>query len=267
MARMVTRRRGASALGLLMALYAASAAAAQAPKDHRVNTLTTEQRAAGWRLLFDGSTLQGWRGLGRDSIPTAHWTVDAGAIKKIPSGQVPVQKDGQPLVGGDLMTVDAFGDFEFTWEWKVSPGANSGVKYNVSEKLSVTLDPPNAAKGFEYQILDDERHPDGELPSHRAGALYDLFAPNAKKQLRPVGEWNRSRLVFRGQHGEHWLNDVLIVEFDLGTDRMTTALAASKYKPIAWFADRRRGHIVLQDHGDAVWFRDLKIRELPGDTR
>ena len=102
-----------------------------------VPSLTAAERAAGWRLLFDGRTLAGWRGLGYDSVPTAHWQVDAGTIKKIASGNVPKLPDGQPLYGGDLMTVDTFGDFELTWEWKVTPGANSGLKYNVSEELSV----------------------------------------------------------------------------------------------------------------------------------
>jgi hypothetical protein len=226
------------------------------------NQLSDAERAAGWRLLFDGRTLGGWRGLGRDTIPAQHWVVEGGAIKKIASGKVPVQADGQPLEGGDLMTTDAFGDFELAWEWKVTPGANSGVKYNVSEELSTSMPPRHAAKGFEYQILDDDRHPDGALASHRAGALYDLFAPNERKRLRAVGEWNESRLVFRGPHGEHWLNGEKVVEFDLGTARMDSALAASKYRSIPWFATRRRGHIVLQDHGDEVYFRSLKIREL-----
>ena len=238
-------------------------AARSAPSPARQhNTLTAAERAAGWRLLFDGSSLMGWRGLGRDTVPTAHWTVADGAIQKIASGEVPHAPDGQPLTGGDLMTDATFGDFEFAWEWKISPGGNSGVKYNVSEALSTTIEPRHAAKGFEYQMLDDDRHEDGKLPTHRAGALYDLVPPNADKRLRPVGEWNQSRIVFRGRHGEHWLNGVEVVAYDLGSPAMRAALAASKYHGIPWFADRRRGPIVLQDHGDAVWFRDLKVRDL-----
>src|SRR5712692_5973408 len=157
----------------------------------RSNDLSAPERATGWRLLFDGRTLKGWRGLGYDSVPTAHWVVVDGAIKKIASGKVPRLPDGQPLNGGDLMTVETFGDFELSWEWKVTPGANSGVKYNVSEELSVgqggqltpavaqgSIAPHHSALGFEYQMLDDDRHPDGQLATHRAGALYDLFAPN-----------------------------------------------------------------------------------------
>src|SRR2546428_8735707 len=195
-----------------------------------VPSLTAAERAAGWRLLFDGRTLAGWRGLGYDSVPSAHWVVVDGAIKKIASGNVPKLPDGQPRQGGDLMTVATFGDFELTWEWKVTPGANSGVKYNVSEELSMAQAPNHAALGFEYQMLDDDRHEDGKLPTHRAGALYDLVAPNERKHLRPVGQWNRSRIVFRGNHGEHWLNGQKVVEFELGTARMDSLLAASKYQ-------------------------------------
>jgi len=233
------------------------------PAAARPHELTAAERAIGWRLLFDGRTLSGWRGLGYDSVPTAHWKVADGAIEKIASGNVPKLADGQPAHGGDLMTVDSFGDFELAFEWKVAPGANSGVKYNVSERLSMSQAPNHAALGFEYQILDDDRHEDGKLPSHRAGALYDLIAPNAPKHVRPVGEWNRSRIVFRGRHGEHWLNGEKIVEFDLGTPRMDSLIAASKYRSIPGFADRREGggHIVLQDHGDEAYFRSIKVRE------
>jgi hypothetical protein len=226
------------------------------------NTLTPAEQKAGWRLLFDGRTLAGWRGLGYDTVPTAHWVVVNGAIKKIASGNV-------PLVGGDLMTVDSFADFELSFEWKVTPGANSGVKYNVSETMSMAQGgagtqggPTHSALGFEYQILDDDRHEDGKLPTHRSSALYDLIAPNAKKDLRPVGQWNRSRIVFHGNHGEHWLNGQKVVEFELGTAHMDSLLAASKYKAIPGFGEKHRGHIVLQDHGDEVYFRDIKVRPL-----
>jgi hypothetical protein len=227
-----------------------------------VNRLTDAERQDGWQLLFDGTTLRGWRGLGRDTVPTAHWTVDSGAIHKVPSGQVAVQADGQPLGGGDLTTDASYGDFELTWEWKVAPGANSGVKYNVSEQLSTSIPPRNAAKGFEYQIVDDDRHPDGKLIRHRTGDLYDLLPSNERKRVRPVGEWNQSRILFRGTHGEHWLNGEKVVEYDLGTARMTQALAASEYRAWSWFGQRRRTPIVLQDDDDAVWFRSLKIRDI-----
>jgi hypothetical protein len=257
------------AAALILSLLQTGAAPGPRPQTPSPNSLTPAERSAGWRLLFDGRTLAGWRGLGYDTVPTAHWVVVNGAIKKIASGNVPRVADGRPLVGGDLMTVDSFADFELSWEWKVTPGANSGVKYNVSETMSVAQGgagtgggPTHSALGFEYQMLDDDRHEDGKLPIHRAAALYDLIAPNEKKHLRPVGEWNRSRIVFRGNHGEHWLNGEKVVEFELGTAHMDSLLAASKYHTIPGFGERRRGHIVLQDHGDEVYFRSIKVRPL-----
>jgi hypothetical protein len=191
------------------------------------NQLTAKEKADGWTLLFDGKTFTGWRGLGYDTVPNAHWKIADGAIRKLPSGVIPRMPDGQPSVGGDLMTIAKFRDFELAWQWKVVPGSNSGVKYNVSEEFSLQKASNHAALGFEYQILD---------------------------------EWNSSRLVFRGNHGEHWLNGVKVVEFDLGTPRMDSALAKSKYRSITGFAERKTGHIILQDHGEEAFYRDIKIR-------
>src|SRR5690606_17532432 len=171
------------------------------------NTLTDEERAAGWRLLFDGESLTGWRGIGIDSVPSAHWVIEDGAIKKIPSGDVPVQADGQPTAGGDLMTTETFGDFELAFDWRVSEGGNSGIKYNVSEELSIANPPRSAALGFEYQILDDDRHPDanaGVDGNRKAAGLYDLIPAGDAKPINPPGEWNHGRIVFQGNHGEHW---------------------------------------------------------------
>src|SRR3989442_12354038 len=149
-----------------------------------VNTLTPAEQTAGWRLLFDGRTLSGWRGVGYDTVPTAHWVVVNGAIKKIASGNVPRVADGRPLVGGDLETRDSFADFELSFEWKVTRGANSGVKYNVSETMSLAQGgagtqggPTHSALGFEYQILDDDRHEAGNRPTNRSSALSAVTRP------------------------------------------------------------------------------------------
>jgi len=251
-----------ASLTLVSFVIAAGASLASAQVGAGSNALTATERAAGWRLLFDGKTFKGWKGLGYDSVPTAHWKIANGAIEKIASGKVAKMPDGQPANGGDLMTVDTFGDFELAFQWKVTPGANSGLKYNVSEEFSLKNASNHAALGFEYQVLDDSLSEDNQLATHRAGALYDLFPPNDKKRLKPVGQWNSSRLVFRGNHGEHWLNGAKVVEFDLGTARMDSALAASKYRSIKGFADRRKGHIILQDHGDETYYRAIKIREV-----
>jgi len=225
-----------------------------------INTLTPDEQEQGWILLFDGSTFEGWRGLGREGVPEGHWIIEAGAIKKVPSREVPLQEDGQPLQGGDLMTVQSFEEFELYFEWKISTAGNSGIKYNVSEEMSTSYPPEYAALGFEYQILDDKNHPDAANGDNRtAAALYDLIAPEGKI-LKPVGEYNSARIIFKGGHGEHWLNGIKVLEYDLGTERMDDLLKASKYRDILGFADKRKGPIVLQDHTDAVWFRNIKIR-------
>jgi len=234
------------------------------PSSEAANRLTPEEVETGWILLFDGESFQGWRGIGRDSVPEGHWEIENGWLKKIPSGKVPLQKDGQPLVGGDIMTSSTFEDFELYLEWKISPAGNSGIKYNVSEEMSASYPPKNAALGFEYQILDDDLHPDGRRGSkYTASGLYDLIGPEGKT-LSPVGEVNSARIIFRGNHGEHWLNGVKVLEYEMGTDNFQSLLAQSKYKDIGGFADKRKGHIVLQDHTDAVWFRNIKIRPLKG---
>lgn len=255
--------RFAVAVTLFSFLAAAAVRTASSSEDAPApNTLSDSEKAEGFRLLFDGKSFEGWRGLGRDRVPEAHWRIEDGTIRKVASGSVPTAADGQPLEGGDLMTVETFEDFELRFEWKVAPGANSGIKYNVSESLSVSSPPKHAALGFEYQVLDDALHPDAANgPNRTAAGLYDLVPPGAAKALRPVGEFNEGRIVFRGGRGEHWLNRVKVLSFDLASDDFQSKLAASKYQPIPGFADRRAGHIVLQDHGDDVWFRSIRVRE------
>ena len=228
------------------------------------NRLSDDERRHGWRLLFDGKTFNGWRGLGYDSVPTAHWKIENGSIRKLADGQVPRLPDGQPAAGGDLMTRDTYRNFELTWDWKISRAGNSGVKYNVSEEISLRNAPNHAALGFEYQMLDDSLHEDNKVPSHRTGALYDLIPPSANKSMaiKQVGDWNRSTIIFRGNRGEHWLNGQKVVDFDLGTPLMDSLMAKSKYRDIKGFAQKRAGHIVLQDHVDEVFFRSIKIRRL-----
>ena len=170
--------------------------------------------------------------------------------------------DGQPATGGDLTSEELFEDFELSWEWMVTPGANSGLKYNVSEEFSLANAANHAALGFEYQILDDSLGEDNKISTHQAGALYDLIAPNEIKKLNPAGQWNQAMVVLRGNHGEHWLNGALILEYELGSPRMDSLLALSKYRSIKGFADRRVGRIVLQDHGNEVYFRSIKVRPL-----
>lgn len=227
-----------------------------------LNTLTAEEQAVGWELLFDGKTFNGWRGINLEVIPVGHWTIEDGAIKKVPSGRVPLQEDGQPLEGGDIMTTETFEDFELYLEWKIVPAGNSGIKYNVSEDMSTSNPPPHSALGFEYQILDDDLHPDGQRGGlYTASALYDLVEPKGKT-LKPVGEFNSTRIFLQGQHGEHWLNGTKVLEYDMDTDEFKALVAKSKYKDYESFADKRSGHIVIQDHTSAAWFRNIKIRKI-----
>lgn len=226
-----------------------------------INALTQAEKQQGWILLFDGKTFEGWRGLGRDSVPEAHWIIEDGAIHKVESGKVPVQADGQPLSGGDLMTIETFRDYDLSFEWKISEGGNSGIKYNVSEEMSTRGGPSHAALGFEYQVLDDERHSDNQNPTHLAASLYDMITAE-NSTLKPVGEYNTGRIVFNRNHGEHWLNGVKVVEYDLGSARFDSLFQISKYKNNPDFPKKRAGHIVLQDHSDAAWYRNIKIRRL-----
>lgn len=227
-----------------------------------LNTLAREEIRQGWVLLFDGKTFRSWRGLGRTTVPKEHWIIDDNAIKKVPTKDVPRQADGQPLAGGDLITIDTFEDFELAFDWKISPAGNSGLKYNVSEEMSLANASNRAALGFEYQILDDDKNADAKNgPNRTAAALYDLIAPR-NKILKPVGMYNSAKIVFKGAHGEHWLNGAKVLEYDLGAPRMNELLAKSKYQSIPNFAQKRKGHIVLQDHTDAVWYRNIKIRLL-----
>jgi hypothetical protein len=226
------------------------------------NMLTTAEKETGWVLLFNGRNLKGWRGLGLKSIPRGRWAVEDGAIKNVSTQGAPKDKDGRPGRHFDLASTTLFEDFELSFEWKVGPGGNSGLKYNVSEDMSgAYAETKNAAIGFEYQILDDTLNPDARVGPHRAAAsLYDIL-PVSGSILKPVGEYNAALIVLRGDHGEHWLNGVKVLEYDLGTPGFAARIAAGKFKGIPGFADRRRGHIVLQDHGDAVWFRNIKLRE------
>ena len=160
---------------------------------------------------------------------------------------------------GDIMTREQFGDFEFSFEWRISEGGNSGVIYRVKEQ-----DSPSWHTGPEMQILDDERHPDAQQGvdgNRTAGSLYDMIAPTPGV-VRPAGEWNQARIVARGPNVEHWLNGEKVVEYEVGSDEWNRLYDASKFNQLEGFGVQEQGHIVLQDHNDPVWFRNLKIRAL-----
>lgn len=206
------------------------------------NRLTNDERLLGWELLFDGKSLSGWRSYSGEE-PT-NWGVENGMIVTTSKRK------------GELVTKRQFGDFELTFEWRISVGGNSGVMYRVADGESRA-----GFSGPEYQILDNEKAKDNKIDSHLAGALYDL-APPAVAAGRPVGEWNRSRIQVQGWKIIHWLNDVKVVEVDLASPSGRALIHRSKFKDMPLFASHGEGSIALQNHGDLVAFRSLKIRRL-----
>lgn len=198
-----------------------------------------------WRVLFDGTSLSGWRGFGLESVPEC-WQIEDGVIAWTSAETC-----------GDLMTTEQFANFELALEWKVSPGGNSGIFFHVTEDHDRSWQ-----TGPEMQVLDDELHPDGQKPETSAGSNYALHAPSAVV-VRPVGEWNEVRLLVDGPHVEHWLNGTKIVDYELWSDDWEARVAASKFAAMPDYGRPTSGHIVLQHHGDEVWFRDIRVRELP----
>lgn len=229
------------------------------------NTLTAQEAAQGWRLLFNGRDLSGWRGVGSETIPERLWSVKEGAIFKDDAPAGATLPDGRPALGGDLITRETFLDFELAFEWKVARGANSGIKYNVDEGLTANGRPSRGTLGFEYQVIDDRAFPEPLGPKQKAGSLYDLVPAAPAGKARPAGEWNRSRIVYRGARIEHWLNGVRVAAADTASPEFRKSLDASKFAKIEGFARKREGHIALQDHNGVCAFRSLKVRE-PGRT-
>ena len=206
-------------------------------------SLTAQEQQAGWKLLFDGTSTSGWRGLGMDGFPHNRWVVQDGCLHCM----------GGPGKTNDLITDRKYENFELVFEWMVPKDqGNSGVKYRVQEKKKGD----GFAFGPEYQCMNDPEATD----KHATGSLYDVLPPKGKK-LRPQGEFNASRIIVQGNHVEHWLNGVKVVEFEFGSDALKKAIAKSKFRNTDW-GSQPLGHIALQDHHDEVWFRNLKIREL-----
>ncbi|MDZ4761367.1 MAG: DUF1080 domain-containing protein [Alphaproteobacteria bacterium] len=210
-----------------------------------MNFLTMEEKAAGWRLLFNGNDFAGWRIYGAGPV-TAGWSAA--------NGEITLRSGG----AGDIVTTEEFGPFELSLDWKISPNGNSGIIYlvNESDEAKNTYN-----TGPEFQVLDDAGHADGKTPSHRAGALYD-FAPPLAAAAKPVGDWNQATIRYTGVSIEHWLNGQKVAESSYGDDAWRAQVAASKFKTMPLFGTFPSGRIALQDHGDQVWYRNIKIRPL-----
>ncbi len=213
------------------------------------NVLTVSEKEAGWRLLFDGKTTEGWRGFQQKNFPTNGWVVDAACLMR-------------NAKGGDLVTKETFLDFELSWEWKIVEKGNSGIKYLVDE---ARLDKKNGkvsknALGNEYQMLDDGKYPELGRKFLTASWYSALEAKGASP--KPIGEFNLSKIIVNGNHCEHWLNGVKVLEYELGSPVTAELIAKSNFKNVPGYAEKRRTPILLQDHGRDVWFRNIKIREL-----
>lgn len=241
---------------LLLSPPAVSAPSGAAEKATPANTLTAAEKAAGWRLLWDGVSSKGWRQFKGEGFPARGWLIKDGVLVH-----------EKAVEAGDIITEEKFDNFDLRLEFRLSTGANSGLKYLVDEAL---VKQGHSGISFEYQFLDDENHPDAKLGkqgNRTCGALYDLIAPSADRVVRPVGNWNEARVLVDGNHVEHWLNGKKVVAFDRGSAALKALIAESKYKTKVGFGEASKGHLLLQDHNDEVAFRNIKVRTLPSLPR
>jgi hypothetical protein len=238
---MFTRVAIAGALALF--LSAPVAQAAPKTKEPALNKLTPAEKKAGWKLLFDGKTLTGWKGYKKPEAPPSFQVID-GAIVRVADG-------------GDLVSVEQYDNFELTLEWKLPEAGNSGIIFRADESEAQPWQ-----TGPEFQLLDNAKHKDGKNPLTSTGACYAVYPPT-KDATKPVGEWNSIRLVANGPQLEHYVNGEKVLAYEMGNDDWNQKVAASKFKKYPNFGKLTKGHIVLQDHKDRVEFRNIKLRVLP----
>lgn len=229
------------------------------------NQLTEKEKADGWKLLWDGQTTNNWHSAKSDRFPEKGWVIDNGELSVVKSG------GGESAFGGDIVTTRKYGNFILEVDFKLSEGGNSGIKYFVDTDLNKGA---GSAIGCEFQILDDAKHPDAKLGvngNRTLGSLYDLIKANSKehnpnmpneKYFNGIGKWNRARVVVNGNKVQHYLNGIKVVEYERGTQMWRALVAFSKYKDWPNFGEYKEGNILLQDHGDEVSFKNIKIKEL-----
>ena len=221
------------------------------------NTLTTSEEKDGWKMLWDGKTTEGWRGARLEDFPQEGWEIKNGILTVLASG------GAESAAGGDIVTEKLYGDFELKADFKITEGANSGIKYYVDTDINKG---PGSSIGLEYQILDDDKHPDAKLGNHEGSrtvaSLYDLIKADPDKPIHPVGAWNTARIISKNNHVEHWLNGTKVLEYERGSEDFRKLVSESKYAKWDRFGELEEGRILLQDHGNRVSFKNIKIKTL-----
>jgi len=221
------------------------------------NNLTIKEQKSGWKMLWDGKTTAGWRGAKLIQFPKSGWKINNGELT------VQASNGGESSAGGDIVTTESYADFELKVDFKLSPGANSGIKYYVDTNINKG---PGSSIGLEYQILDDDLHPDAKKGSHKGSrtvsSLYDLIQANPNKPIKPIGEWNAAYITSKKGHVEHRLNGVKVLEYERGSTNFLKLVSESKYVKWPNFGTLTNGKILLQDHGDLVTFKNIKIRSI-----
>ncbi|GAA3597485.1 DUF1080 domain-containing protein [Flavivirga amylovorans] len=221
------------------------------------NKLTIDEQKNGWKLLWDGKTTHGWRGAKLDHFPEKGWVIENGELSVLSSG------GAESRAGGDIVTTELYTDFELKVDFKVREGGNSGIKYYVDTELNKG---EGSSIGLEYQILDDAKHPDAKLGNHEGSrtmaSLYDLIKADPNKPVNPIGEWNSAYIISKNNHVEHWLNGMKVLEYERKSDNYLKLVSESKYHKWPNFGEGISGQILLQDHGDYVSFKNMKIRAI-----
>jgi len=226
------------------------------------NKLTIDEEKNGWKLLWDGNTTKGWKGAKLETFPEKGWKIENGELTVLSSG------GGEARAGGDIVTTAVYDNFELTVDFKLTPGANSGIKYYVDTEINKG---DGSSIGLEYQILDDALHPDAKKGNHEGSrtvsSLYDLIQADLNKPIKPIGQWNTAYILSKDNHVEHWLNGTKVLEYERKSERYRKLVSESKYVKWPNFGELDKGQILLQDHGDLVSFKNVKIRPITKESK